>query len=266
MVPVLKSNKEIRNLVLLGTGAIALSRISYGFCHFFQKLDESSGKAFGVAYSYAEKTAYIVAKIALCSFYFWTTSRFFHELGHAIFAGALFQNSFPRIEMTMTSQKTVYFPQSLTPLGQKLGWKNSLLLYAGGGYLFDLVHDFALLTFGHMSEDNEVKTETHLLVGMNTLKNGIYAMSALWSQTKKVSHDFIQLQKFGKIDPLVAAIAIFAIPVIYKIFLKIMDDFKTALRKFGYSGVPTADGFMMPSTSLSGLHSPHMSQIATSFP
>jgi hypothetical protein len=219
--------------VILPLGAIAIVAINTGLrglsaYHTYKyktletvrplKLEEVSDYSF-----FNEMMKRLRAKV-FCYFDQYTRDLVTHEMGHAIAFKAFYEGT-PKITIHPfgNGQTTVLNYTGLTKLGKALGDKRCDLISAGAGTGLSLLFALGNIAISHAVRKEHPELSTYLLTMAITsiAIHAMYALSGLYKQN--ASHDFGAMAAMG-VHPLVAAAAIVAIPLIFKLGLEIYSS------------------------------------------
>ncbi len=170
------------------------------------------------------------APISFSCFQAQTANVLIHESGHALAANLLFKTK----NTTVTVQPwgagfTSYILKGFTSLGAKLGYAGSDLVVTAAGTGLAVGVSAVALGIGLGVEKMAPETSKYLISSavINVITHAYYALSALWTSSASLGHDFVQLALYG-IHPAVAVIGIIAIPLIvrtgFAIYEYIKDD------------------------------------------
>jgi hypothetical protein len=138
-----------------------------------------------------------------------------HESGHYTAARLLFGGE-PTIRLIpFVGGWTSYSTKSLTKLGQKVGYRNSIFLISLAGPALGTLASCIALIAGLILRHSHPEISPYLIaIGLcECFSHAEYAFSALSSAPDNLGHDFVRLKTFG-IHPLAAAATILALPVI----------------------------------------------------
>lgn len=145
-----------------------------------------------------------------------TRSVLTHEVGHAAAASLLYHNANPTIEIfPMEGGVTRYYPSVLSKIGKYLGKKNAdLFVTAAGSGASILFATGSLILASHIKKSHP-QLHRYLVATavMSIVQETFYAITALWTPKKHLSHDFVALWRHG-IHPVVSAIAMVAVPIL----------------------------------------------------
>jgi hypothetical protein len=152
-----------------------------------------------------------------------------HEAGHALASLAMYKNARPEISINAdnplnASGVTRYYPQKLTSLGEKVGSDNASLIVGGAGAALSLTFSILNIVVAHKLKDTHPKLSLYFLVSAITsiARHVIYALSALWTTNRSLSHDFLRLS-VGGIHPFLSAACLILIPLFVKTFLVLSE-------------------------------------------
>lgn len=143
-----------------------------------------------------------------------------HESGHALTANLLFKEAKTHISINGSgSGSCSYFnsPTQLTQLGSRLGYTPSRALISAAGPLATLFTSCVLMSFSHFlpNRHKELKVHLDMISLQSVVQNVFYALSSFFV-TPTSSHDFIAIQQFSGINPLVCASVIILVPLLIK--------------------------------------------------
>ncbi len=147
-----------------------------------------------------------------------------HEAGHALAASAVYKGR-PKIELIpFVEGVTSYVPEPMTRFGGKLGAQRSLTLVTVSGALLSLSVSSLVLSTSLLIKEKHPTTSQYLLaISLHDfLMHSSYALSALFTPSTKLSHDFVRLSTYG-IHPLVAMISILTLPILISTGVKSMQ-------------------------------------------
>jgi hypothetical protein len=148
-----------------------------------------------------------------------------HEAGHALASMAMYKNARPEISINAdtplnASGMTRWYPQKLTSLGEKVGSDNASLIVGGAGAALSLTFSVLNIVVAHKLKDTHPKLSLYFLVSAITsiTRHVVYALSALWTKNRSLSHDFFRLS-VGGIHPLLSTACLILIPLFVKMAL-----------------------------------------------
>lgn len=181
------------------------------------------------------------SRLAVSGVYdYMTFNTLVHELGHALAGRILLNDTMPKIVMRLPFRaQTIFTTPSVTAITRKIGKKATLTLVSASGAisatalnLFQLIIARPLGRVSTLLKDN-LQTAAIISVAAHAL----YALSALWSTD--VSNDFVWVWKGGDIHPVLSAIAIIALPLIWEGGRALVNKFKTKLEETSQTPTPT---------------------------
>lgn len=139
-----------------------------------------------------------------------------HETGHALAALSIYKKPRPQIYVRpFIGGLTDYCKTSLGLFGKKMGPVAATCFVLISGPVATLLISSAILTIGLGIKEKYPHFSKYLIAWgvLDFLNHAHYAYSALSTDSFNLAHDFVHLSIFG-LDPVVATIAILAIPVI----------------------------------------------------
>ena len=184
-------------------------RIYIGYCNYHQQtlpaqeappLEEKWLGAYSFAWGSAHNAQVVV-----------------HEAGHALAAKALLQGVNTKITLLPYNGGVTNIQwKGVSWLGEKIGHERIQPLISAAGPLLTLALSTVLLGVGLAHLDTSPEISRMLIVSalIDFVTHILYALSALTSNLTRFSHDFFALWQLGNIHPIVAAVAIAAIPVL----------------------------------------------------
>lgn len=131
-----------------------------------------------------------------------------HEMGHAAAAYLFYLDPQPRITINPTyGGATSFYADQLTPLGKLFGSKGSEIITTAAGSAAAVGFSLATLAYAARLEDDEGLLKMYLILSSvsSIAQHIFYAISAFWTPSTMVSHDFRALWNYG-IHPLVSII------------------------------------------------------------
>ncbi|MDE3045728.1 MAG: hypothetical protein KGJ02_03695 [Verrucomicrobiota bacterium] len=138
-----------------------------------------------------------------------------HEAGHAAAYQALFAEAKTQITLyPYEGGLTSFRGKGITKLGEWIGKERLFPLVAAAGPALSCIASGILLALGLKLERKHPETARMLIVSalVNFLFHVVYALSALFASPTYLAHDFVALWVTAAIHPVIAAIAILAIP------------------------------------------------------
>ncbi len=138
-----------------------------------------------------------------------------HETGHFCVAKTLFKGAFQIQIIPFAGGWTKWSTRYITPIGLRLGLRNSIFLITLAGTALALLTASVILVAGIALRHSYPKA-SHYLAAIGAvpfIQHADYALSALRWPPGDLGHDFVRLKAFG-IHPIAAAITILSIPAI----------------------------------------------------
>ena len=182
-----------------------------------------------------ETSSFYTKSICALNYAFIDTNRdtFIHELGHATAAKLLFKTAAPSITIEPFAGGFTKFGienEELTKIGSFLGQDRSLSIVFGAGAMASLIFSTGCIIAAHKLRDKHPQLSLYLLAIsiQSIVSHAIYALSAFYYNVWGLmyGHDFCFLWAISKINPLIAAITILAIPIITKFSLMVFSYLK----------------------------------------
>ena len=141
-----------------------------------------------------------------------------HEMGHAIATLSLYKNPRPRVElMPFEGGLTTYY-KALGALGKKIGPVATTIAVTASGPAFTLLVSAIILAVGLAIRAKHPHISKYFISWgvLDFLNHARYAYSTINADPFNLAHDFAHLSILG-INPVVATIAILAIPIVITI-------------------------------------------------
>lgn len=151
-----------------------------------------------------------------------------HEAGHAIASQVLIKNPQARIRIKpFEGAVTSYRLGTLTKVGEFLGRENVKLFIAASGPAFSVLTAVAGFSTALAIRKSKPELSRYLkVIAIDSIaQHAFYALSALWTSSAQMGHDFVRLMA-GGVHPVAATISMLALPIIVRIGFFIYDKIK----------------------------------------
>lgn len=140
-----------------------------------------------------------------------------HEFGHYAAVRLLLDNVNPSIVINSDgSGGTIWKGMHLSSLGEALGKTNCKILIAVAGPLLAIASSSLLIISAACIAKKNPELSCHLvaMAVMGIAHHVFYALTALLQEKLSPGHDFFPIWQLGNIHPIVAAVAMVAIPLL----------------------------------------------------